>query len=143
VGRGSDGKLTKLGPDVVGLGWIKDPAEEIASWSAMIVPIRVGGGTRVKIAEAFARKCPVVATRIGAFGYDVRDGEEILLADRADQFAAACIRLLQDPQLGRILTERAHERFLREWTWDSFEGSVANAVRKCLAESDYSQLTSR
>ena len=62
-----------------------------------IVPIKVGAGTRVKVAEGFARKCPIVATTIGAFGYDVNNGEEILLADRADDFASACLVLLSNP----------------------------------------------
>jgi hypothetical protein len=51
------------------------------TWSAMIVPIRVGGGTRVKIAQALSRKCPVVSTSLGAFGYNVIDRGEILIAN--------------------------------------------------------------
>ena len=45
VGRGSEGYLTKLGPDIIGMGWLEDPGDEIASWSVMIVPIKVGAGT--------------------------------------------------------------------------------------------------
>ena len=137
VGWGSDGYLTKLGPDIVGLGWLENPGDEIASWSAFIVPIKVGGGTRIKIAEGFARKCPVVATTIGAFGYDVHNGEEILLADRAADFASACITLLRNPELAEALSERAHKRFLQRWTWDSFEGAVRTVVEECLAVSAF------
>lgn len=135
VGRSSDGYLTKLGPDIVGLGWLQDPGSEIATWSAMIVPIRVGSGTRVKVAEGFARKCPVVATPLGAFGYDVHNAEEILLADNPGEFASACIRLLSGPQLGDALCERAHKKFLERWTWDSFESTLGTAVQECLARS--------
>lgn len=135
VGRKSDGYLTTLGPDIAGLGWLEDPGDEIASWSAMIVPIKVGGGTRVKVAEGLARRCPVVATKIGAFGYDLMNGEEILVADRADDFASACIRLLMSPQLGDAISERAHTRFLERWVWDSFEGTIGNVVQACLARS--------
>lgn len=135
VGRKSDGHLTKLGPDIIGLGWLEDPGDEIATWSAMIVPIKVGSGTRVKVAEGFARRCPVVATTIGAFGYEVDNGEEILLADRADDFASACILLLRNPQLGEALSERAHKRFLERWTWDSFENTIGTVVQECLARS--------
>jgi glycosyltransferase involved in cell wall biosynthesis len=133
VGRGSDGYLTKLGPDIAGMGWLADPGDEIASWSAMIVPIKVGSGTRVKVAEGFARRCPVVATTIGAFGYDVENGEEILLADRADDFASACVLLLRNPQLGDALSNRAYSRFLDRWTWDSFGNTVGTVVQECLA----------
>src|ERR1035437_788064 len=139
VGRKSDGYLTKLGPDIIGLGWLEDPGDEIATWSAMIVPIKVGSGTRVKVAEGFARRCPIVATTIGAFGYDVNNGEEILLADRADDFASACILLQRNPQLGEALSERAHKRFLERWTWDSFERTIGTVVRECLARSKGAQ----
>jgi len=139
VGRGSEGYLTKLGPDIIGLGWMENPGDEIASWSAMIVPIKVGAGTRVKVAEGFARRCPVVATTIGAFGYDVENGREVLLADRADDFASACIMLLRNPELGKALSERAHKRFLERWTWDSFESTVGTVVQECLASSNRAQ----
>lgn len=135
VGRGSDGYLTTLGPDIKGFGWLEDPSDEIASWSAMIVPIKVGGGTRVKVAEGFARRCPVVATAIGAFGYDVENGEEILLADRADDFASACILLLSNREFGEAISKRAHKRFLERWTWDSFENTVGTVVQDCLTRN--------
>jgi glycosyltransferase involved in cell wall biosynthesis len=140
VGRESDGHLMALGADIVGLGWLEDPSNEIASWSAMIVPIKFGGGTRIKIAEAFARKCPVVTTRIGAFGYNVDDGQEVLLADGAEEFASSCVRLLRNPQLGEALSERAHKRFLEEWTWDSFQNRVVAVMQECLAKRHDSKL---
>jgi glycosyltransferase involved in cell wall biosynthesis len=139
VGRGSEGHLAKSGPDITGLGWLEDPKEEISSWSAMIVPIKTGAGTRVKVAEGFARKCPVIATTMGIFGYDVENGREALLADRAHDFASACIRLLRDPKFGEALAERAHQRFLKQWTWNSFENTVGKAVYECLAKSDRPQ----
>lgn len=139
VGRGSEGHLTKMGPDITGLGWLEDPEQEIASWSAMIVPIKVGSGTRVKVAEGFARKCPVVATTIGAFGYDVENGREVFLADRAGDFASACILLLRDPALGQALSERAHKSFLERWTWNSFESTVGTVVHECLARNNRPQ----
>jgi glycosyltransferase involved in cell wall biosynthesis len=136
VGRASDGYLSKLGPDIVGVGWLEDPGDEIASWSAMIVPIKVGSGTRVKVAEGFARRCPVVSTSIGSFGYGGENGRDILLADRAEDFAAACIRLLRNPSLGEALSERAYQRFLERWTWNSFESKVGTVVEQCLEKGN-------
>jgi glycosyltransferase involved in cell wall biosynthesis len=133
AGPGSDTFLSQTRSDVSGLGWLDNPAEEIASWSTMVVPIRVGGGTRIKIAEGFARRCPVVSTSIGAFGYDVRDGEELLFADSAADFAAACVRLLRDLAFGDALADRAHQRFRREWTWDAFAPRVEAVVEACLS----------
>lgn len=135
VGRGSDMFLPEPEPGIAKLGWLDDPAEEIATWSAMIVPIRFGGGTRVKIAEGFARQCPVVSTTIGALGYDVRHGQEILLADTAKDFASACVDLCRDRQLGNAVSQRAYERFLRCWTWDSMEGAVKATLEDCLGRS--------
>lgn len=139
VGLGNDGHLATLGPDVVGLGWLEDPSTEIGSWSGMIVPITFGGGTRVKIAEGFARRCPVVSTTVGAFGYNVRDGQEILLADTPDDFASACVRLLSNPQLRLDLSARAHTCFAQRWTWDSFAGSVGAVIEECLTKNNRSR----
>lgn len=136
VGRASEGYLAKLGPGIVGLGWLEDPGEEIASWSAMIVPIKVGSGTRVKVAEGFARKCPVVTTTIGSFGYDVNHGKEVLLANAADDFALACLQLLSDFKLGEAMAERAYQRFLERWTWDLFENTVNTVIQECLSGSN-------
>jgi glycosyltransferase involved in cell wall biosynthesis len=132
VGMGSDTDFPRMGQDIHGLGFVEDPADEIATWSAMIVPIWIGGGTRVKVAEAFARKCPVVATPLGAFGYQVLNGEDLLLADDAKTFAAACLRLIKDPELGTRIAENAWKKFLETWTWDAIGGTVSKAVDRCL-----------
>jgi polysaccharide biosynthesis protein PslH len=136
IGRETEGYLTKLGLDICGLGWVEDPSNEVATWSAMIVPIRSGGGTRIKIAEGFARKCPVVATKLGAFGYDVSHGKELLLTDTASDFASACVSLVRDPQLAEAIAERAHRRFLEKWTWDSFEKRVKTVVDECISSNE-------
>ncbi|TMQ29443.1 MAG: glycosyltransferase [Nitrospirae bacterium] len=120
------------GDGVEGLGRIADAGPEIATWSTMIVPIRVGGGTRIKVLEAFARKCPVVATRLGAFGYDLQDGQELFLADRPDTFASRCIDLLRSPQIAEAIAERAYRRFLQCWTWESYAPIVEAVVEEVL-----------
>ena len=105
IGEGSGESIASLGPDIDGLGWVEDPSREIASWSAMIVPVRCGAGTRVKIVDAFSKKCPVVSTSLGAFGYEVLSGEDILLADNPMDFAQACVQLLKDTGLGAKLSK--------------------------------------
>ena len=134
VGDGSDGPIASSGPDIDGLGWVEDPEREIASWSAMIVPVRCGAGTRVKIVEAFSKKCPVVSTKLGAFGYEVLSGEDILLADDPRGFASACVLLLRDTSLGAKLSENAWNKFLHKWTWDSIGETVFDAVEKSQRE---------
>lgn len=128
VGKDTDGPLKPSDSSVDGLGWVADPSAEIASWSLMIVPIRMGGGTRVKIPDAFSRKCPLVATPLGAYGYDVQSGRELLLAEDPDEFAAACISLIRDPSAAAAMAERAYQTFLDKWTWDAIAPRVWAAV---------------
>jgi polysaccharide biosynthesis protein PslH len=81
------------GPDIEVHADPEDLAPQYAWADAALAPIRAGGGTRIKILEAFAAGVPVVATGIGAEGLAVRHGEHLLLADDAVGFAAACRRL--------------------------------------------------
>jgi glycosyltransferase involved in cell wall biosynthesis len=131
VGAGADA-LTPA-PDVDRLGYLPDPADEISSWSAMIVPIRIGAGTRVKIAHAFSASCPVVSTSLGAFGYDVESDRELLIADTPESFAAACVRVLRDPQLARELADRAWVKYSTCWTWEAIAPAVGRTVTSVMS----------
>ena len=139
IGKGSNENCPSMGPDIDGLGYVEDPTEEVATWSAMIVPVTVGGGTRVKIAEAFSRKCPIVSTTLGAFGYQVINGEDLLLADSPQDFASACVLLVNNRELGSKISGNAWKKFLKNWTWDSIGTSVSMAVRECLNRNNYEQ----
>ena len=132
VGKGSEGPLKPTGPDIDGLGWVSDLAEEIGTWSLMIVPVRLGAGTRVKIAHAFSLKCPVVSTSFGAYGYDVVDQVELRLADTAKTFAEACTRMIRYPFEANQMANMAWDLFLRKWTWDAVAPHVWAAAEDCL-----------
>jgi polysaccharide biosynthesis protein PslH len=132
VGRLSDGPLKPPGPDIDGLGFVPDPADEIATWSAMIVPVRTGAGTRVKIAHGFSQKCPIVATSLGAHGYEARDGDTMRLADSPDGFARACLQIVRQPDAATAMAERAWQEFLEKWTWDAVRPRVYAAAEDCL-----------
>jgi glycosyltransferase involved in cell wall biosynthesis len=136
VGKGSEGPLRPVGPDIDGLGWVSDIVDEIATWSLMIVPVRIGSGTRVKIAQGFSLKCPIVSTSLGAYGYDVQDRSELFLADTARNFADACIRAIQYPIEATEMANKAWERFLQEWTFDAIVPSVWAAAEECLRLSN-------
>ena len=69
--------------------------------SVSIVPLRIGGGTRLKIYKSMAAGTPVVSTTVGAEGLDVSSPENILLADTPQTFADACLRLLEESQQRR------------------------------------------
>jgi glycosyltransferase involved in cell wall biosynthesis len=133
AGKGSEEFATAGYSDLDILGWIPDAAAEIATWSGMVIPIRFGGGTRVKLADAFSRKCPVVSTSMGAYGYDVADHRELLIADEAADFANACISLVRDKYGSEQMAQRAHAAYLEKWTWDAIAPRVWEAAEACLS----------
>jgi glycosyltransferase involved in cell wall biosynthesis len=135
AGPGSDGPLRPLGTDIDGLGWLSNPSDEIKTWSLMIIPVRVGGGTRVKIAYGFSQKCPMVSTSLGAYGYRARSGCEMYLADSPEAFADACIRVIREPEKAAQMAEQAWRQYLEKWTWDAIHPSVWAAAEDCLRRS--------
>ena len=116
-------------------GYVDDVSEKFAGWAAMVVPLHQGGGTRVKILEAFSRMCPVVSTGIGAYGLDVTDDKELLLADLPDRFAESCLELLSRPDYGERLVDAAWNLFERKYTWDIIGEAIEAAVLDCLRRS--------
>jgi glycosyltransferase involved in cell wall biosynthesis len=106
-------------------GWVDDLTAELVRADAVIVPLRYGGGTRIKIIEAWAHGVPVVSTSVGAEGLDAVDGGDILLADDAGALADCCARLLADEQLREVLAAAGRERFLAGYDWRSAEAEVA------------------
>lgn len=135
VGKDTDGPLKPNAPNVDALGYVADAASEMATWSAMIIPVRQGAGTRVKIADAFSRKCPVVSTHLGAYGYDVQSGRELLLADKPDDFVQACVSLIRDRVAASAMADRAYAAFLQNWTWDAIAPRVWAAAEDALAQA--------
>lgn len=135
VGRYSD-TLKPEGANIDGLGWVDDATEEMASWSAMVVPIHLGAGTRGKIAHAFSAKCPVISTSLGAYGYDVTNGVELLLAESASDFADACIKVMRQSASAEAMAERAWQRFQTKWTWDAIQPAIWATAEDCLRRSD-------
>lgn len=118
--------------NINGLGWVQDTDSEIASWACTIVPIHIGGGTRIKIAEAFSRQCPVVSTRLGAYGYELTNGQEILLADTPAEFAEACLRVTTDGALAEGITKSARLKFDQALSWDAILPKVQSAINQSL-----------
>lgn len=96
-------------------GFVDDVRPWVARAGVYVVPLRVGGGTRLKMVDAMAQGKAIVATTVGAEGIDGRDGEQFVLADEPVAFADAVIRLLEDAterqRLGRAARARAEERY--------------------------------
>ncbi|MGD0881403.1 MAG: glycosyltransferase family 4 protein [Acidimicrobiales bacterium] len=123
-------------PAVTLVGQVPDIADELARADVVVVPLRFGSGTRLKVLEAFAQRVPVVSTMLGAEGLGAVDGVHLLLADTPDDIAAACSRLLGDDALRAKLAEGAHELFRRRFADDVVADAVADlALRVAGGES--------
>ncbi len=99
-------------------GTVADVRPYLAEGSVCIVPLRAGGGTRIKIFEAMAAGLPVVSTRIGAEGLPLEDGVHCFLADEPGQFADRIVELLRNPDRARRMAETAAELVRREFGWE-------------------------
>ena len=97
-------------------GRVPAVVDHLRQSAVVIVPLRIGGGTRLKIYEAMATAKAVVSTTVGAEGLDVHHGRDIILADDAPSFAQAVIMLLRDPELRRRYEKAAAETAARyDW----------------------------
>lgn len=104
-------------PDVEVTGEVADMTPYLAAADLLVAPIRVGGGTRIKLLEAFTHRLPVVTTPIGAEGLDVVHGLHVLVAEAPHAIAEACVRLLRDPELAAALVTNGaalHEEHHRQ-----------------------------
>jgi glycosyltransferase involved in cell wall biosynthesis len=134
VGR-LDGRLGSLAghPGVVMREEVADTSDELRIADVAAVPIRFGGGTRIKVIEAFAHRVPVVATTVGIEGLDVEPGQHVLTADDARSFADACIRLLDDPPLRERMTAAAYRRWNERYRWEYVRDAVGAVVDHALS----------
>ena len=87
----------------------------------MVLPLRVGGGTRIKVYEAMAMGTPVISTSIGAEGLDYTHGKNILIADSAEAFANETIALLENATRAGEIAAEARRHVAEKYSW----GSVA------------------
>lgn len=97
------------------VGYVDDVRDPLARASLFVCPILSGSGVRVKLLEAFAAGIPVVSTTIGAEGLARKDGEFCALADSPEGFAARVAELLQDPERGAAMAERARAEVRANW----------------------------
>ena len=119
VGRGPDEVLqrfTELGAVVT--GFVTDLRPVLAHAACVVVPIRMGGGTRLKIVEALSMGLGIVSTPAGAEGIAVRAEEHLLLSQTADDMAADVLRLLDDPALRSRLGRAGRRLVVDTYSWE-------------------------
>ncbi|MEP6998843.1 MAG: glycosyltransferase family 4 protein [bacterium] len=123
VGRNPPRRITRLASESVKIvGGVKSVIPHLRESPVFVVPLRIGGGTRLKIYEAMAAERAIVSTTVGAEGLDYREGTDLLLADDATAFADNVIALLRDPVRRRALGSAAGETAARfDWSAVSLE----------------------
>ena len=98
-------------------GYAQDLTPYLKAAAVMVVPVRAGGGMRVRILEGFARGMPMVTTTLGLEGIDAEPGRDILVADSAEEFANAVSRLLRDRGLRADLSGNGRKLVVEKYDW--------------------------
>ncbi|HSQ66378.1 MAG TPA: glycosyltransferase family 4 protein [Polyangiaceae bacterium] len=120
IGAGARPSLLALaGPRVELTGFVPDLRPHLASAAALVVPLRLGGGTRLKIVEGMAMGKAIVSTSLGAEGIDAVRDHDLLIEDRPDDFADAVNRLLADPAFAARIGASARRLAVERYGWSS------------------------
>jgi glycosyltransferase involved in cell wall biosynthesis len=119
VGRASPATVRRLSrPGVVLTGEVPDVRPYLERAAVVTVPIRMGGGTRLKVVEGLAMGKALVSTAVGCEGIAVRDNEQLLIRDGARAFASGILTLFEDPGLAAALGRAGRGVIEREYSWD-------------------------
>jgi len=136
VGRNPGERVLKLVSDSVQVtGRVPSVADHLREAAVVVVPLRIGGGTRLKIYEAMAAGKAVVSTSIGAEGLDVHHGKDIILADQPKAFGDAVIMLLRDEGLRRKY-ELAAAELAAKYDWSVVAGKFLRALEFAVSARD-------
>lgn len=117
------------GKKIVIAGFVEDKDRVLESAALMVVPLRMGGGTRIKILDAMTHGCPVVSTHVGCEGLDVNDGADILIADGPQEFAEKCIRALRDAGLRQALAAAGWNLVRKQYDWKVIRSGFTRTLR--------------
>ena len=135
VGRTPSQKILDLGAQGVGIkvtGAVEDVRPYIAESPVYVVPMRIGGGTRIKIFEAMAMGKAVVSTTVGAEGLPVTHGKDIILADTPEEFATQVIRLLKNSAERQFIGNAARKLVEENYSWAAVVRSFDEVLRKAV-----------
>lgn len=124
------------GPGVTIIGPVEDLRPQLAAASVVVVPLRLGSGTRLKILEAWAMARPVVSTALGAEGLGAVPGRHLLIADDPADFASAVIRVLREPGLGDELGRAGRALVSERYSWRGAAGMLEAFFGQVIARRD-------
>ena len=133
VGGGAPRSLRQLaGPRVELTGFVPDLRPHLAAAAAVVVPLRLGGGTRLKIVEAMAMGKAVVSTSLGAEGIEGVPGRDLLIEDQPEAFADAVNRLLGDPEFAARIGQSARSLAVERYSWSHTAQALESFYRDIL-----------
>jgi glycosyltransferase involved in cell wall biosynthesis len=134
VGRGAPESVQALAshPGVTLTGWVEDVVPYMEAAQVAVAPLRMGAGSNLKVIEALAAGRPLVATRRAAQGFDVHDGEDLLVADESGDFARAVLQLLGDEKLRLRLGTRGRALAQADYDWDALAERMNAALEEWL-----------
>jgi glycosyltransferase involved in cell wall biosynthesis len=115
------------------LGQVDDIRPYVTQASVYIVPLRVGGGTRLKILDAMAMGKAIVSTAVGCEGIKVQDGKDIMIADEPKKFAAAILQLLHDQKLREEIGANARTTAEQRYSWKIIAPELDRAYQLAIA----------
>ena len=133
-------ELSKRDPSIVVTGRVEDVRPYMERAAAYVVPLRIGGGTRLKIFEAMAMEKAIVSTSVGAEGLPVTDGKELRIADTPETFAAAVVDLLSYPQSARKLGEHAGQAVRERYGWNGVARRFAEICEATIRDHRSSEI---
>ena len=117
-------------------GTVPDIRPYLSSATVVVVPLRLGGGTRIKILEACASGKPIVSTRIGAEGLELDDGKDIILADSPSELARAIVALLRDPTRREVIAQSARAVVIERYGNRVLEENMKNVLESVQSRKD-------
>lgn len=134
--KGVDLDALPLDEHVELTGYLPDIRPVVAQSWACVVPLRIGGGTRLKILEAMSLGVPVVSTSKGAEGLDVEDGVHLLIADSPDKFAEQVLRVLRSAELREKLSRNAARFVAEKYEWSQIGADFCGAVERLVLREE-------
>ena len=139
VGKNPPRDFLRLAEDpengVIVTGFVEELDPCFAKSALMVIPVRAGGGMRVRILEAFARAMPVVTTTIGLEGIQAQPGRDVLVADTPQDFAEAVIDLLRDKTLQSALASNSRQFVENKYDWQVVLGELDRTYERLAARS--------
>jgi glycosyltransferase involved in cell wall biosynthesis len=134
-GQAPPSLLALAGPRIELTGFVPDLRPHLAGAAAVVVPLRFGGGTRLKIVEAMAMGKAIVSTSLGAEGIDAVPGHDILIEDDPSSFADAVVRLLAQPALARDIGHSARRLAVERYSWSRAAQALEAFYRRILVSN--------